>query len=308
MIPVVWLWLHDEPHEGFWDWEIVKDTLDRSRYELWSTEQEFDDEDWNTGDLHKVSVFDDVDGAVVVIPARQHSKSIELINEKLSSLKWCLVVLTGDEQSTFDHTKLKHPNMKLWVMHPVPGKHEGENIRYLPNGYPPQLKETLGKDRPPKDIDLYFSGQVNHPKRHEMWDRVRLLGGQLRDTEGFAQGLPPAEYYGELSRAKIALCPSGAHTPDTFRLYEALELGCVPLCDRKPNDTYPDGFWYHLFGEEPPFLFVNEWDEARGIIPRLLPHWQARANQCQAWWRIQKRKLAKNLEADLYLLTGAEPR
>ena len=48
-----------------------------------------------------------------------------------------------------------------------------------------------------------------------------------------------------MTAARSPQCPSGYATPDSFRLYEALEAGCVPLADMTAPGTYPAGVLGH---------------------------------------------------------------
>lgn len=283
-VDVFWLSLHDEvTPRGQWDDKFFEDILD-GKFGNMPLMLEH----------HEGNSIKGLDMGIVVIHARHHANDVDRINEELAKLKGCVVVLIGDEASVFPHERLEHPNMKLWVMSPRPDRHKG--VRALPNGYTPHTK----KHQSLKTIDVFFSGQINHQRRQEMYRAVKGKYKNLYATSGFAQGMEPEEYYQKMSAAKAALCPSGPETPDTFRVYEALELGCVPVVDRIPSrEGYPDGFWHNMFGEDPPFVFINDWREAPGKIEKALEDWQAKANECNAWWQVQKRRLAKELIDDV---------
>lgn len=294
-IPVEWLSFHkDVTAHGQWD-DAFLDDLFEGKF----------------GDLgYELTESDHVDGegAVVIIHARHHADDTARINKYLTTLTWALVILVGDEASVFPYEKLKHENMRSWVMHPAPQRHD-EATRYLINGYPPQIHDF--KEKVAKEIDYYFAGQINHRRRHEMiaaMSMVNGLSGQIDVSSGFAQGLDHDEYYQNLARAKIALCPSGPETPDTFRVWEALELGCVPIVERLPSrEGYPDGFWEYLLGEAPPFVFIDSWDGIEKLLPAVLRDWKGISNRCSAWWKQRKRQYVKELQADLFHLSGVEP-
>ena len=46
----------------------------------------------------------------------------------------------------------------------------------------------------------------------------------------------------KMARAKTVPAPRGAVSPDSFRFYEALELGAVPI-------TEDEKFWHSLFDD-----------------------------------------------------------
>jgi hypothetical protein len=85
--------------------------------------------------------------------------------------------------------------------------------------------------------------------------------------------------------AKIIPCPSGPVTPDTFRLWEALESGCVPIVDAScPKIGFPPYFWERMFGEKPPFQLVHNWDCLPDLIQEQVNEWPSNAIALQGWW------------------------
>src|SRR5687768_14792199 len=96
MIPVWWLGSHplcDDQH-------LIDIITDDDRY------------------THATEAPDAPGGAVVVCPARYHTP--DDINALIAPLPWVVLILTSDEESTFDAMKVEHPNMRLWVMTPRP--------------------------------------------------------------------------------------------------------------------------------------------------------------------------------------------
>lgn len=281
---LTWLSFHDDVDaEQQWDSQFIKDLFSGK-----------------FGDIGYRNIGDNV----VVIPARHHAKDINEINDYLAKLDWCLVILIGDEASVFPWDKLKHPNMRLWVMDPKPGFHE--ELSYTINGYPPQMKEAK---RTEKTKGWFFAGQGGHTQRQEMFHWLkRMNNGELIETEGFTQGLDHETYYQKLAESKVALCPSGPNTPDTFRLWEALELGCVPIVNHLPSDPrYPDGFWSHMLGVEPPFVFCDDWNALPQLVNFTIQDWRSKANECDAWFQGYKRQQVKQLQKDLFHLSGYQP-
>lgn len=300
-IPVVWLSLHDHVlPRGQWDDQILEDL--------------FAGEFGDLGCELKHYEFDKVpalgtNGGILIVHARHHADefSVEEVGAQVTRLgkeNGCILILVGDEASVFPLDKLDTGTTptKVWVMDPRPDRHQ-EADRYLINGYAPAIKKFT--DTPEKDLDWFFAGQSGHPKREQMIGAIQgLENGELIVTEGFTEGLPSDEYYSKLARAKIALCPAGPHTPDTFRLWEALELGCIPIVDRKPSrQGYPDGFWEFMLGEVPPFVFVDDWNDIKKLIPQVLKDWRSKSIECSAWWKRHKRKMVKELKADIYTLS-----
>jgi len=60
------------------------------------------------------------------------------------------------------------------------------------------------------------------------------------------------EFIKLMAQHEFVLCPPGAHDSDTHRTWEALHLGCVPICKRSPVlDWFVDL----------PIMFVDDWSE-----------------------------------------------
>jgi hypothetical protein len=102
----------------------------------------------------------------------------------------------------------------------------------------------------------------------------------------------------------VAFAPSGPVTPDTFRIFEALEAGCIPIADcRVPddqnNDSFGDDYWTWFFGEEPPFPVLTSYSQLPGYTEEALANWKPLSNKIFAWWMRKERQMAYWLENDL---------
>lgn len=253
-------------------------------------------------EYHEVDTIpEDLRGGVVVIPARMQADIVPQLNNELAKLEWAVVILTGDEESVFPWRELRHSRMLVWVMSPRQGVHDDAEYR-IGSGYrmeAPELLKQIGlQDR---TLDFFFAGQVTHPKREQCASQLRNMpNGKLVETKGFAQGMGYQEYLTYMAQAKFVPCPSGPATPDTFRLYEALEAGCVPIGDS-------GGYWPYLFGEEVPFPIVSDWSVLPTLMPELLKEWPHNSNRVFSWWQSKKRKMADRLEGNIATLSGEKP-
>lgn len=306
-IPVIWKSYNPEsPAQGYWDQGLVSDLLNNK---LWGLSRNCRFLHFPNGFVDHWSEFKDYsqEGSILVIPARSNGEYVDNINSDISKLKWAVLFLTGDEENVFPVEKLKHPKMKVYIMSPREGL-DLDKYRVLGTGYPPQIHDYLdGAGVPEKDTNWFFAGQVTHGRRQECAEQLRAMDikGSLLETEGFTQGLGHKEYYAGLANAKIAPCPSGPETPDTFRLFEALETACVPVADtRVSKGGFSDNYWTFFFGEQPPFPVVAEYTDLPGYIEDQLKLWPANANRVFSWWIRKKRSLAYQLLSDMEELSG----
>lgn len=295
MMSVTVVWKTYQPEtiaRGYWDQGMIED-LFAGR--------------WNVPHFrtfNHVEDFSEVppgEGAVVVVPARHNAGHIDKLNHDLRKLGWVVLILTGDEESAFDWTAVEHKNLRMWLMSPKPGLHpQDARMQYLGSGYPPQAREHLRNTYDvPRDRAFFFSGQDTHARRHECLEVLGEYTGQVANaTEGFTQGLPHNEYYEGLAGAMLAPCPSGPVSVDSFRLYEALEAGCVPVADAKTPTVEMRDHWRMVFGEDPKFPIVDEWTDFRDLMNADYS-WKKNGNRMGSWWEKKKRDLALRLNSDL---------
>lgn len=313
MIPIVWLSLNpDTPPRGYWDMGMLEDVFSNK---MWRTPYEFVHyEDWNKylaswqSAPHKDSSNN---GAVIIFPARAQVDYIKELNEKISELKWVVLFLTGDEEATFPVEKIKHKNIKIWVMSPRGGRHD--KYGKLGTGYPPQAREWLPKYEKEATLrrsDFFFAGQITHERRQQLAEQLTRMKedgkiGVFTPTKGFTQGDPHDLYYKQMSDAKVAPAPSGPETPDSFRLFEALESGCVPIADtRVPKNNFSDNYWTYFFNEEPPFPVLTEYDQLPGYIEDAVSQYPVLNNKIFSWWIRKKREFVRQIVSDITEVSG----
>jgi len=255
------------------------------------------------------------DGAVVMFPAAHHQSDLAWINREINRLKWCVMVVYGDEENLFPAHLIRHPNMKLWYQCPIPGVHDFADRKII-FGYTPDTVPMIEKNRgTSRDLDWSFAGQVQtwNTRRIECVEQLQKFkdadgNGLFFTTPGFNQGLTHEEYYELMCSAKVIPCPSGNGTPDSFRLAEALEAGCVPIADgRNWRPHYPSGYWQNAFmvkdlceqGYWLPFPIIDDWADLPNIMKDTLANWDALSRQCRGFWGAYKRELCWDMDADI---------
>lgn len=254
---VVWLSLRSEtPARGYWDQHLFELAF----------------KDYN----HSLSITYQKE-AIVIIPGAYQAYLIDEINQELSKLEKCVVIITSDEENNFPIDKLRHKDMKVFATYPII---QMENVGWLPIGYPPHAKMTKSK----KNIDWFFAGQVNHESRRLMVENVKdIPNGELHISGGFAQGLDHEEYCKLMSRSKIVLCPNGNISPDSFRLYETLEAGGIPIVESQY-------FWDKMF-KTVPFPIVGNSLQWRDAINILLSDYNKYQLVVNKWWKDTKNNI-----------------
>lgn len=283
MIPYRFLSVTDKtPNRGYWDMELLEDIFKDTR-------------------------FTDQPGAgcVVVLPGAGHKNEVKQVNKELNQYSWVVLIITSDEESQFPIEQIKHPNIEIYVQYPKQPRHD--LYTKWPLGYTPHTRKNIILSD--KDLDWVFAGQVTHKRREEMAQQLlgmigRGSNGVYLPSEGFTEGLEPREYIKYLNRAKVAPAPSGPVSADSFRTYEALEAGAVPIADNISAKGDRD-FWEYLIGPV-PFPTINHYSDLPGYTEDLLKGYPDKANEVQAWYIRWKHYLKERLIKDVSELSGQD--
>lgn len=97
-------------------------------------------------------------------------------------------------------------------------------------------------------------------------------------TSHFLAGVDRATYGAFLAQSKIALCPKGWQSSETFRHFEAMRAGCIMISDRLPSTR----LYQHS-----PIIQLDDWNQLEPTVMALLSD-RNRLAELQkktiAWW------------------------
>ena len=120
----------------------------------------------------------------------------------------------------------------------------------------------------------------------------------------FGQGLPLLHYRRQLLQSAFALCPEGDRHLDTFRLYESLQAGCIPVLVDKRSMALP------MLGSNPPFPLFSTWPEALNWVQGLLTHPQqldVTQTAVRLWWQTRCGELRRSMRQTLNQTHAGRP-
>ncbi len=177
------------------------------------------------------------------------------------------------------------------------------NLFSLPLGYvvsTPYLPPLPMRER---RYDVFFSGALRKNRRklfrvvanphycpillpyrllapfHPLGEHLKFVGNSyIPFTERFRDGLPGDKYAEILTSSRVALCPSGYYTPETFRHFEAMRAGAIVVSEPLPELDFYVGS---------PIVVIRDWRSARRTIQNLLADPDALAERQQRtldWW------------------------
>lgn len=185
------------------------------------------------------------------------------------------------------------------------------SVRQLPLG-PAAVRElaiqpsTLARRRPVERLYTWsFAGQLGDTGPEMLAAFRQIDGGQ----EQVGAELDQAITVDVLGDSVFVPCAAEEGHLETHRIYEALELGAIPVLERRRWLDYFHG----LFGSH-PLPTVQSWTDAPALVAGLLKD-QARLaalqDQVLTWWTGTKQSLRSGLHDDVdrcftSMLSGAE--
>lgn len=150
---------------------------------------------------------------------------------------------------------------------------------------------------------IYFSSE----RRQFSTSTFQCEDLYLLSSSGFASGNNLGLYSAIMENSVFAPCPAG-NSPETIRLYDALESGCIPIS------------LDHLFLRSPkalaaigpvPFPILKSWDELPEFLSsmkrQLLEDPQAISmlqEQCVTWWQRYKEFISQRVAERISELTN----
>lgn len=291
-ISVLWLNYNEgSPNHGYWCYGWLEETLinaadvTQPHTFFWGSEV----------DIRR----DREEGAIVVIPAEYNAKHVDKINLALARLPWCVLILASDEAGLFPIELLDMTNVtSLWVMTPHFEKHVyPPNTNFLPEFYPQDARECIAKFKWQgfrRERLCSFSGQITHERRYKLAEWMEREGHFINKTPGFTQGLSRDDYYQLLVHTETTPAPSGPVTPDSFRAFEALESGGIPIldlyCPSKPEQDC-SRYWDSVLGQDHP-VPVGAWTPyCDQIVEDNHDNWPLSSNLVFSWWQMYKREV-----------------
>jgi hypothetical protein len=198
----------------------------------------------------------------------------------------CILLVTSDEHHKYHEKFTNHPNVLLTFRNYLP-EQQHPKVKALPLGY---LQGFEHEDVAFEDRDYAYSFSGTLPEapceaaRHALkFSLDRLSCGQherfVLFYQGWAKGLSIPEYARVMYNSKVALCPKGYTSSETFRYFEAARAGCVIISEPKPD------VWFY---EDAPHIEINDWLELPNTLPSILDNQELLKHHhelTKKWWK-----------------------
>lgn len=237
-----------------------------------------------------------VDNSIVVVTtAPQNSAYFK----KLRAMKYKYgIILVGDEKydkptDFYQHAQFVFRN--YWHKKFSAQK----NVYFIPLGYKTGFWKHCSREVKKAQDRTYiwsFAGQLTgKPTRTAMIQAMRHIPHHyVHETFIWddKNSLPVDQYQNMLLDSIFAPSPIGWWNLDSFRVYEALECGCIPIVEKQPIDYFTLYFGNH------PFIAVDTWNQVPDVINKLIAdpvRLEQYRNACHEWWLQYKNALKQQL-------------
>jgi hypothetical protein len=164
---------------------------------------------------------------------------------------------------------------------------DNRKVMFFPLGYKTGFShQNLSKTAAEHRHLWSFMGDANKSTRQAMLKAVRGIGENfVHLTSGFnSTDALPVERYREIMGESIFVpAPCGWQKLESFRAWEALEAGSIPIVERRPQFDY----FATLCGDY-PFPCISDWSQAADIMRKDMAELEDLRQRCWDWWQLYK--------------------
>lgn len=265
-----------------------------------------------------------LDRSIVVTPGKKKNQS-NLLEEYVEKFKESGFrvgfIHLGDEWCT-DSIKFYGKADFIFRNYYRLESHKFQNCFYFPLGYKSGFcNELIVQDITKRKHLWSFADHVKGSRYSMIQAAQKIPGGFHYTTQMFddPKGLSTRSYAELLNQTTFALCPRGNFSLDTFRLYEALEAGAIPVVeDRGGGEVFKElfnpysfrasgcykpsywilnsryfqakSYWLQAYGSEFPCPRIYNWEKLEHLLASI--DIEVTSNQVRNWWNNYKLSLA----------------
>ena len=169
-----------------------------------------------------------------------------------------------------------------------------EKVMCIPIGY---KSGVLNKEKSNRKYRWAFTGTPHKSSRHDLlYQFFNIEPFFCHKTQKFDKNIIAVDEMNDvLSSTDFIPCPNGFFHPETYRVYEALECGCIPIVE----NAYK--YYDRLFPGN-PFLKIDKWLDAKPIVQGW-SHEQIEKKraECKIWWKEKKNSIQDFIKSKIIL-------
>ena len=227
---------------------------------------------------------------LIIVDSNVERKSELYTKLKLICSKIFLIHL-GDESGSHDLSPIYSNCDFVWRTFCSNKYFNNKKVHCLPLGY--KSGTSYKKQVSERKYKWSFIGTPHKSGRHDLLFQLSTIKpSYFYKTKKFNDKIMGADEMNEILSSTVFIpCPNGFVHPETYRLYESLECGCIPIVE----NTYK--YYDRLFPKN-PFLKINKWKEAKTLIEEYGSlQIKNKQEECKIWWskyKSQTQEFIKN--------------
>ena len=245
--------------------------------------------------IDHVNKIDEKDQLIIIDSQLSIKKELyEKLSKKCSSI---YLIHLGDEGGTEDTNLIYNYCKHVWRTFGLPKYFNNHKITCIPIGYKSGLN-LQNKEIIKRKFLWSFMGTIHGSSRYDLiHQNGNLKPHFINKTSNFAseESLDTEKYYAILHDSIFIMVPHGYVHPESYRLYEALESGCVPIIENPHN-------FYNNFLPKNPLIKINLWKESSEIIKKLLNDknkLKEKSDEINLWWENYKKNLRNQFKSKI---------
>ena len=225
-------------------------------------------------------------GSTVLLNYIQHTPGYIIEGWINRNIDCKIFILHGDETCKGDVSMYKHPAVRTvfrnyWRPDCVSSKVIHLPLGYL-NGKSGDGTGIIASQRP---FTWSFAGAIDRNNRKDiikiLQERFPNNKVHLTPTWGTSANLIATEYMDILRKSKFIPCLDGFFNTESFRFYEALEAGAIPIVCIDDKESYKNIL------KDAPLLILNNWYDNIDF------DWDNKQKELLEWWINYKQRLIK---------------
>ena len=263
--------IYHKKNSDIWIYEI----LQKIKYNVIDSEKNLEKED------------------ILIIVDSNPEKKIELYNKLKLICSKILLFHLGDEAGSYDLSQIYNKCNYILRAFCSNKYFKNNRVKCIPLGYKSGISDRQKKNSKYK---WAFTGTPHKSSRHDLLFQFSDIKPFFcHKTEKFNTKIISVDEMSEvLSLTEFIPCPNGFFHPETYRLYEALQCGCVPIVE----NAYK--YYDRLFPDN-PFIKVDKWIEAKPVIKGWSnDQIKKKQEECKSWWRSYKIDLQEMVKNKIF--------
>ena len=221
------------------------------------------------------------DEDVLIIIDSNPEKKIKFYEKIKLVCSKILLFHLGDETGSYDLSQIYHKCTYVFRTFCSNKYFDNEKVKCIPLGYKSGI---VNKKTSYRKYKWSFTGTPHKSSRHDLLFQLSAIKPFFcHKTEKFNKKIIEVNEMSDvLSATEFLPCPNGFFHPDTYRLYEALECGCIPIVE----NAYK---YYDRLYPNNPFIKIGKWIDAQNIIKNWnIEKIKDKQDECNKWWKNYK--------------------